>query len=107
MPRPRKGIEKIRCYGFASDGGRGYSDVPVEFWAARQDNFGGIEEDADIASGVSTTNFSVRRPINVTNIPKPNWLLVDKDNNTYVISSVVTDTYRPRSHMIIRAEVSK
>lgn len=107
MPRPRKGIEKIRCYGFASAIGNQYSDVPTILWAARQDNFGDIEENANVASGVSDTNFSCRRPINGIKVPKPNWLLVDGDGTPYNIISVVADTFRPRTHILIRGRASR
>ena len=105
MPKPRKGIEKIRCYGFAS--AREYSDVPVNLWAVRQDNMGDIAEDADVVSGVADTVFQARRPLTEVRVPKANWLLVDQYGTHHNIVSVVTDTYRPRSHILIRARAAR
>ena len=105
MPKPRKGIEKIRCYGFAS--AREYSDEPTVLWAVRQDNMGDIAEDADVVSGVADTVFQTRRPMTEVRVPKANWLLVDQHGYKYNIVSVVVDTYRPRSHILIRARAAK
>ena len=105
MPKPRKGTEKIRCYGFASTSK--YSDVPVNLWAVRQDNMGDVTEDADVVTGVADTVFQTRRPMTEVRVPKANWLLVDRYGQTYNVVSVVVDTFRPRSHILIRARASQ
>lgn len=105
MPRPQKGIEKIRCYGFAS--ATTYSDEATILWASRQDNMGDIDEDADVVSGVADTVFQTRRPVNQNKVPGPNWLLLDNVDVPYNIVSVVKDTFRPRTHILIRARASR
>ena len=68
---------------------------------------GDIAEDADVVSGVADTVFQTRRPMREVRVPRANWLLVDQHGQTYNVVSVVVDTYRPRSHILIRARAAQ